>query len=179
MTTEFYELDSSHSVSEYVEIGDSLADYEEACINSDYHLIDTGVIEAEADPDSGDEFPDFIYHDGVPLISERMKQFFDKQKVDSDSILYKKVILKKSNIAKEEVYWLALPRRIDCLDYDKSEIDSVLEEASHIHIIKKLVGRYKIFKLAGVTNLEIIITADFAEALKQQHFIGVHIIEIK
>ena len=179
MAADFYKLDSSHSVIEYIDIGDALSDLEEACIDSDYHLIDGGVLVAEVDPDSGDEFPDFIYHDGVPLISEKMKTFFERQKIDQDSILYKKIILKKSSIGKEEVYWLALPRRIDCLDYDKSDVDPVLEIANKIQIIKNLVGRYKIFKLAGVTNLEIIITADFAEALKQQHFEGVHIIELK
>ena len=81
----------------------------------------------------------------------------------------------KKLLGVEELYWLALPQRINCLNRDESDIDEELNFADEIVINEDKVGRYEVFKLAGVTNLDIIITKKIAEALKKKKFIGLHI----
>lgn len=172
----FYAIGTSSDVSDYLNVGNSLATIERYCSKSEFQYLDKKVLTVELDSSSGTECQDFIYKNGVPLISERLKDFFDKRKIDY--LFYKKIILKKSDIGLEEIYWLALPQRIECLNREKSDIDDMLNLADEIVINENQIGRFEIFKLAGVTNLEIIVTESLAEDLKAEKFVGMHIYKI-
>ncbi len=171
--SKFYTIEASTNVEEYVSVKDGMKGYEKHCQMSEFQYFDADPITVEIDKDSGKIFQDFIYDRGVPLISDSLKSCLDE--LGADYLLYKKVILTKAALGVEELYWLALPQRINCLNRDESDIDEELNLADEIVINEDKVGRYEVFKLAGVTNLEIIISTRIAEALKQKEFIGLHI----
>lgn len=171
--TEFYTIEASTNVEEYVSVKDGMKEYEKHCQMSEFQYFNTDPIRVEVDKDSGKIFQDFIYDKGVPIISDGLKTCLDELGVDY--LLYKKIILTKKLLGVEELYWLALPQRINCLNRDESDIDEELNFADEIVINEDKVGRYEVFKLAGVTNLDIIITKKIAEALKKKKFIGLHI----
>ena len=135
--------------------------------------MDRNVCYSELDEESGNLCQDFIYDRGIPLVSEKVKDFFDEYGIDY--LFYKKIILKKTTVGIEEPYWLALPPRIDCLNFEESEIDTFLNSADEIVINENKIGRYEIFKLGKVTNLEIVVTENLAKKLKEKKFVGMHI----
>lgn len=176
MEEKYYGIGSSSNVGEYLKPGPDLEYLSRPCSMSEFQYLDKTVVYWELDKDSGTVCQDFIYENGIPLISERLKEFFDGFGIDN--LFYKKVILQKKDTGMEEPYYLALPPRINCLDFEKSEIDEVLNAADEIVIQGDKVGRYDIFKLAGVTNTEIIVTGKLASALKEHKFVGMHIYPI-
>ena len=173
---EFYTIEASTNVEEYVSVKDGMKEYEKHCQMSEFQYFNADPITVEVDKDSGKVFQDFLYDKGVPIISDGLKICLDELGVDY--LLYKKVILTKNQLGVEELYWLALPQRINCLNRDESDIDEELNFADEIVINEDKVGRFEVFKLAGVTNLDIIITKRIAEALRQRKFIGLHINKI-
>ena len=170
---DYYFLESSRNIEEYVRINEGIKDMEKACQMSEFQFFDTKPKTIEVDPDSGRIFQDFIYDKGVPIVSERLKDCLESLNVDY--LFYKKILLTKKALGIEEVYWLALPPRINCLNYELSDIDEMLNVADEIVINEEKVGRYEIFKLAGVGNMEIIISEKIARTLKSMNFIGLHI----
>lgn len=173
---DYFILDASKNVEEYVSVTDGIKEMEKACQMSEFQFLDKKSISMEADKDSGRIFQDFIYDKGVPIISDRMKDCLDSLGVDY--LFFKKVLITKKKIGIEEVYWLALPPRINCLNREESEIDEMLDVAEEIVINDDKVGRYEIFKLGGVGNLDIILSGNVADVLKEKKFIGVHIYKI-
>lgn len=171
--SKYYSIEAATNVEEYISVKNGMKKYERSCQMSELQFLSTDPITVEVDEDSGKVFQDFIYDKGVPVISDRLKDFLDGFGVDY--LFYKKVILTKQKLGIEELYWLALPQSINCLNRDESDIDEVLNYADEIVINDDKVGRYDIFKLAGVTNLEIIISDRLAKALKTKKFVGLHI----
>lgn len=172
----FYTIEASSNVEDYVSVNGGMKEYEKYCQMSEFQFIDKEPITVEVDKDSGKIFQDFIYDKGVPIISDSLKEFLVSAGVDY--LLYKKIVLTRSQLGIEEVYWLALPQRINCLNREESDIDEELNFADEIVINEDKVGRFEIFKLAGVTNLDIIISQNLAERLKQTKFVGLHINKI-
>ena len=124
-------------------------------IDSEFQFLDHKEISVELEDCYGTEFPDLIMAENyVPLISAKLKQYFDTWGIDN--LYYKKIRLKMTEYDVEELYWLALPPRIDCLDPEKS-FDDVLEICNRIIILPNKVGNYDIFKLKN-GNDEVIIT---------------------
>ena len=172
----YYFFEASRNVLEYVSVREGTKMLARACQMSEFQFLDTAPLSIEVDVDSGKIFPDFICDNDVPLVSDKFKDCLDELGVDY--LFYKKIILTKSKLGIEEIYWLALPPRINCLNRDISEIDEVLNVAEKIVINDDRIGRYDIFKLAGVGNLEIIITDKAANKIKKENYIGVHISSI-
>lgn len=173
---EYFVMDASSIVKEYLDIGGSLESLKQPCANSEFQYLNQKPLEVELPKSSGTECQDFIYKDGIPLISDRMKDFFDDEGVDY--LFYKKIILKKSDVGLKETYWLAVPPRINCLNREKSDIDDFLNVADEIVIIDDNTGRYNIFKIAGVNNLDIIVTKEMADELSKKKFAGLHIFKL-
>lgn len=171
--SEYYTVEASTNVAEYVSVKEGMKSYEKHCQMSELQYFNTDPITVEVDKDSGKIFQDFIYDRGVPIVSDSLKECLDELGVDY--LLYKKIILTKSKLGIEELYWLALPQRINCLNRDESDIDEELNFADEIVINEDKVGRYEIFKLAGVTNLDIIVSKKVADAFKQKKYLGLHI----
>ena len=171
--TDYYILEASTNVEEFTYVKKGMKKYETFCQMSEFQFLDRNPITVEVDEDSGKIFQDFLCDMGVPIVSDRLKNCLDDLGVDY--LFYKKVVLTKSQLGIEEVYWLALPPRINCLNMDKSEVDEYLGCADKIVINDDRVGRYEIFKLDRVTNLDIIISKRVADVLKSKKFVGLHI----
>ena len=145
-----------------------------ACCNSQFQYVDKNLKLLKLSEESGNELPDFIYDElnEVPLISCRLKRLFDE--LDIRSLFYQRLRLESKANHISESYWLAIPMKIDCLDYDASDIDEIinedgkiLKEASKIVINPENVGNYEIFKLANVVNSQIIVTENLKNAVEQ------------
>lgn len=173
MSSVFFEISSSSVIEGYLQIGSSLNMIQKYCSMSEFQYLDKTPIKAELDSDSGTICQDFIYENSIPLISERLKAFFDRFGIDN--LFYKKILLCQSTLGIEEPYWLALPPRIDCLDMQKCLIDPVDGSVEKIVINGRRTGRYEIFKLARVTNTEILVSQRLAEALEKENFEGLYI----
>lgn len=174
---DYFVLDSSHIVEEYITVSDELKDISLNCCASEFQYLTKDSREIILKEKTGTIWPDFIYENGIPLVSKRMKDFLVYNGIDY--LFYKKIILKKDYSSEEHEYWLALPAKINCLNLENSIIDDLLGTVEHFVIDNKRVGRYEIFKLAGVTNLEIIITESLADKIKKEKFIGVYILKLK
>lgn len=134
-------------------------------IDSEFQFLDHKEISIELEDCYGTDFPDFIMAENyVPMISGILKQKFDSWGIDN--LFYKKVKLKMSDYDIEEQYWLALPPRIDCLDYERS-IDEELEICTRIVILPNKVGNYDIFKVTG-GNDAVIITERLCRLLVEE-----------
>ncbi len=174
--SDYYIFESSKNVEDYVSVIDGTKEIAKACQMSEFQFFDSKTISLEVDKKSGKVFQDFLYDKGVPIISDRLKDCLDALEVDY--LLYKKVLLTKKSIGVEEIYWLALPPRINCLNREESDIDETLNVADEIVINDDKVGRYEVFKLSGVGNLEIVISERVAKILMEKKFIGLHIYKI-
>ena len=172
----YYVMEASSNVAEYIRIREFPEEIRLACSLSEFQYIDRSILYLELDENSGNVCQDIIYSEGVLLISEKVKNFFDSLKIDY--LFYKKTVIEQSETGREEFYWLTVPFRIDCLDFEESEIDTVLESADKIVIDDDKTGRFDIFKLSGVTNFEIILTERLACKMKEQDFSGMHIYRI-
>lgn len=179
MPEKYFRLDELHAVAGCIDVGEALDCFSDACCASEFQFLDREPISVEVAPDSGNVCQDIIIENHVPLISERLKAIFDEHGVDN--LFYKKVILTKEDIGMKEIYWLALPPRINCLNRRKSsfkEEGEINSQAIKIEIIDRKVGNYKIFKLDNIRNAEIIITAELADALTAADLRSLHITEI-
>lgn len=176
MGEKYFGIGVSSNIKDYLHIGSKLDMIRIPCVMSEFQYLDKKPIRIEVDESSGPVCQDFIYEHGIPLVSDHLKDFLDQN--DVDYLFFKKIVLTKESVGMEEPYWLALPPRINCLNFEQSEIDETLNAADEIVINSSRVGRYQIFKLARVTNLEIIITEQLAVALKEKRFVGLHIYPI-
>ena len=176
MNQTFYKITASSDIAEYLRLGAGLEAIQPACAGSELQFLDHKPIHLEIDGSSGPVCQDFIYERGVPLVSERMKEFFDNWGIDY--LFYKRVLLERPDTGIAEPYWLALPPRINCLDLESMEVDDLLGTADHLVICARQIGRYDIFKLARVTNLDIIVTEKLAAALREEDFVGLYIFQI-
>lgn len=170
----FFVLDSSHIVEGYITVSDELKDISLYCNASEFQHLTKDDRTVVLKDSKGSIWPDFINERGIPLISTRFKKFLAD--IGIDYLFYKKIILKQKN---EQEYWLALPPRIDCLNLNDTVIDDLFGTIEHFVINEDKIGRFEIFKLAGVTNLEIVVTESLATKIKEQNFIGVHIVNLK
>ena len=174
--TKWYALTASRDAKNFVSTMDSVQEFQTPCQRSEFQFIDKKPITLEVDKSSGSMFQDFIYDRGVPIISDRFKECLEDLEVNY--LLYKKILLKHTRLGVTKTYWLALPPGINCLNRDESGIYESTECASKIVINEDRVGRFEMFKLAGVANLEIIISKRIADALKRKRYIGVHIWDV-
>lgn len=151
---DFYTIDQCKYNPFYAEIDYSTVPYafEDACYSSLFQLIDPytplaiGITE-----ESPEKFSDFLYMQGIPLISDYMKSLFDDFGIDN--VFYKRIILEHPVSLNQHECWLALPPAISCLDYEKSTFmpfdDDMVED---IVLDKRQIGRYDIFKISSRTN---------------------------
>ena len=174
----FYVMYAQSCVAEYAEPGDAINVLEKGCLQSEFQFLDRSPLDVEISEDGGTYFPDFILQNSIPLISHGIKKFFDKFQVDY--VFYKPIRLTYSKLGRAENYFLALPPRINCLDTARSAIEveenefalptDLICEVKKICVAENKIGRYNIFKLAGVVNQEIIVTERLKDALAGGNF---------
>lgn len=174
-------------IEEYVTPGDELKVLEKGCWQSEFQFLDHSPLDIEISDEGGIYFPDFILQNSIPLISAGIKKIFDKLQVDY--VFYKPIRLIYSELGRAEYYWLALPPRINCLDSSNSVIEveenefvlpyELIREAKKICIAENQIGRYDIFKLAGVVNQEIIVTEKLKNVLDEEDFENLFFYELE
>lgn len=177
---DFFILSAATSVEEYVAPDSSLRVLENGCLTSEFQFLDHAPLEVAVDPERGEEYPDFLLNDDIPLVSDR----FYRLLVDAgvDNLFYKPVTLKDDELRRCEPYWLALPPRIRALS-DRSTItvdededlapEEWMREATHIVIAPARVGNFQMFRLADVVNQEIIITKGLKERIERASFTNI------
>ena len=184
----YYVMYAETAVEEYFKPNDMLKDeLMEACLNSEFQYLNHEPIESEISEDGGLEFPDFVISGCVPFISDKFKRLFDDLKVDN--LFYKPIIFTFNSLGIKEYYYLALPPRINCLNWDESDVQTeenefltkreLMQEAEKIVINDHAVGNYKIFKLANVTNQEIIVTEEIKNVIEKAKLENVYFAELK
>ena len=187
----FYVMYAETCVEDYVMPGEVIHTLIKGCYTSEFQYLDKALLKVEISDEGGLEFPDFIICDNcIPLVSERFYQLMRCSGVDN--LFYKPIKLTCTKLGLIESYWLALPPRINCLDFEyliKSghleceNIDDIPAwqlncEASQIKLIENNVGNYQIFKLAGVSNQEIIVNDALKETFEKASLDNVYFKEV-
>ena len=175
---DFYTMYAEACVENYVQLTDGLQSLQRGCLNSEFQYLDKKPLTVEVSEDGGTEFPDFILTglgNCIPLISDKFKRLLDGLYINN--LFYKQVYLTISSLGIKESYWLALPPRIRCLDYERSVIEKedneylpekeLIRGAKDIVINSAAVGNYQIFRLADVVNQDIVVVDKLKSALSK------------
>ena len=183
----FFVMYAETCIEEYAEPGAEIFELERGCLNSEFQFLDHSPLSVEISDEGGVYFPDFILSGTIPLVSTPMKRTLEK--FGADYLFYKPVQLTCAELGRAENYFLALPPRINCLDTRKSVIEvednnfilptELIREATKICIAENQIGRYDIFKLAGVVNQEIIVTEKLKDALAAENFENLFFYELE
>ena len=112
-------------------------------------------------------YPDFI-EKPIPLISNKVKELFDELNIKS--IFYKSVILADIKRMEQTLYWLVVPRKIDCM-YDET-IFNRDNSIQRLKIDSEKVGYYKVFKVNGIIEDYIIVDESVVNILGFGNFFG-------
>lgn len=151
---------------------------------SEFQFLTHEPMEVGLSKEGGLEFPDLMICEGcIPLISQRLRASF--LQLGLENVFYKPVNLVMRDLGVNEPFWLALPPRIDCLDWEKCEILEDTDDAfpfwARLHEAKKIViapdktGNYKIFKLPPyMANQQIIVEDEVRTFLERKSFENVH-----
>ena len=183
----FFVMYADTCVEDYAIPGEEIFQLSRGCLNSEFQFLDHSPLDVEISDEGGIYFPDFILQNSIPLISAGIKKIFDR--LQADYIFYKPIRLVYSELGRAENYFLALPPRINCLDTLRSVITveennfilptELIREAKKICIAENQIGRYDIFKLAGVVNQEIIVTEKLKDALAKEDFENLFFYELE
>lgn len=186
----YYVMYAETSVDNYARPGEGIEVLVKACRSSAFQFLDKTDLEVAIDEDNGGLlFPDFMLagkEGNIPLVSERLYRTLIAANIDN--LFYKRVFLTFAPLGIKEIYWLALPPRINCLDFTYLEQNNCLEtedneyllpwelqrEVRKIKVIESNVGNFKIFKLAGVLNQEIIVNERLKKVLDKHGFENVY-----
>lgn len=186
----FYRMTADTNLEDFVRPGEQIRQIAFACQTSSFQFIDHKPMTVEIAEDGGLTFPDFLYNDGVPLISRAFKRILDAQGVDN--LFYKPIDLVDAATGIHEEYTLALPPRIRAVreaymrlldeDGDDSEGKELMKDeygTARYRINASAVGNYRIFKLADVWDYDIIVTHSLKEALAKAALSNVDFSEVK
>lgn len=133
------------------------------------------------DESGGIDIPDILYYEDLLFVSDKLKTFLDKCNIDY--LFYKKVFISDDIVGIEEVFWLVSIPRIDCVDFENSNVVDADDydykngivpfyNIENPIIIPSACGRYSIFRILGLTSNAVYITDILHEKLKDKGFIG-------
>lgn len=181
-----YVLKVTSNSKEYIKIDGNIANIRIPIMKSEVHLLTKERVVFDILDSGGREIPDFLYHEGILLVSDRVKEFFDSK--DMDYFFYKEAILQSKSLSIYERFWIVVPPRIDCVDMSKCEInlDSYdylngiipMFECENILLSEKLIGRFTMFKVLGVLDNNIYVTNNLNEEM-MKNFSGVCFVNLQ
>ena len=109
-------------------------------------------------------YVDFI-EKPIPLISDKLKQVFEMY---GEDIFYKPVMLADVKNMKQSLYWLCIPKDIECLSYQSEfKMDGSLRK---LVISEKKVNFHKIFRITEVLEYNVILNQAVAESILRRDF---------
>ena len=185
----FYRMAAQTNLENLVKPGEEILSLADACRTSSFQFMDHTPMTVAIAPDSGYDFPDFLYNDGIPLISPAFKRILDREGVDN--LFYKPVYLEDTPVGKREPYILALPPRILAvrqkymrpMDEDDEFAGKELAKdecgIAHYKVNVSAVGNYRIFKLADVWDTDIIVTHELMKAILSAHLSNVFFVGLE
>ena len=156
---------------------ETFQDIMDECYASTFERIPKQCITITASDSSGIEFPDYFYHNYVPLFSQRVYERID-------GLLQPEIFVRDVNVCspvgkETRAYKMVLPKRIDCVDTQKSILRPLVPGVPNSPIrVEKLVvdenllGNATIFKLAGVKDSGIYIRSELYKILYANDWCG-------
>ena len=173
---EIYRLVSKRKSEEYINLNREIEVLFRGCDYSEFQYLNHEPMECSVDENSGMKYPDFLQHGSIPLISSKFREILDSLHIDN--LFYKPIIVNDELLGQRHQYYLALPPCIDCLDKNLSQFEVIagnkyttLPDLSIVKVIKPVIinesiGRYKIFKISGVTSSDIYVTEDVKKSVE-------------
>lgn len=178
-----YILKITSNIEEFIAIDDQLLEYRKANDFSELQYIDSSEIKVGISLDGGINIPDILSKNNIIFISSKFKQGLDKYNIDY--LFYKKTKIVCEELGIDELFYMVIPPRVDCLKLscldDKTftcenglipliELDefSINED----YIGEDYIGRYQIFKIFGLLNNNIYVTDEFCEYVKSLNITG-------
>lgn len=126
-------------------------------------FIDKEPIMITPSKQGGVEYPDFITRP-LCLVSERLKQFLDKNGIDY--IFYKPVLIVDKLLEEEHQYYLAVIPEIEVFLTD----DTYIEEKA---------GRYQIFRDVIQSDRSVYVTSKLRDKIKRAKFEGIYFYNVE
>lgn len=117
-------------------------------------------------------YPDIIDRP-VFLVSDEIKRVLE---LYDNSLIFKNVILTDIIYKIQKVYWLVLMEKISCLS-NKAEFDKA-SNIKKIVLDSKKTEDKKMFLIAGIREVRVVINLDIAESLLRRFFLGVNLEEV-
>jgi|LSQX01.3.fsa_nt_gb hypothetical protein len=164
---DFFILSQDDRISGYAEpVGVSGVIDVSAVKRNDIESFDDTPVQVYIKEKVENEYLDFI-DKPVHLISEKMKQIFEMRQKD---IFFKPVVLADMKRMKQDLYWLAMPTKVECLS-DMSEFnkDGSLRK---LVINQMKASDYRVFKIEGVLENYLIVNTDIAESILRNELFG-------
>ena len=121
----------------------------------------------------GSIYPDII-ESPVFLISDRLKQLIEPFE---DSVIYKRVILSQVREERQAVYWLMVPKTLDCLSDASEYYPNGWAKKAEIDPAK--VGLHRIFQINLLPRPLFIVNLDAAEAIMRREFDGIMLVPVE
>lgn len=182
-----YILKCLSSAEEYIQIHGDVSKIRMHIIKSEINLIYDNVVHFEISDHGGLEVPDILYYEGIYLVSNRVKELLGRN--NADYLHWIKANLQNKKLGMQEVFWILIPPKIDCIDIDKSDIDISdwdyldgivpMFDYTSLRIVTKLLGRYEVFKILGIRDNNIYITERMYEQIKSHNFEGIEFIKLQ
>ena len=186
----FFRMTANTNLEDMAKAGEEILSLSAACQTSEFQFLDRKPLTVSIADDGGLSFPDFLYNDGIPLISPAFKRILDSLGVDN--LFYKTVYLDYAPLGLHEPYILALPPRIRAVrqeymrltdeDGDECEGKELIKDeygVAQYKINASAVGNYRIFKLSDVLDVDIIVTYDLMAAVSNARLSNVFFAEIE
>ncbi len=165
---EYYIIYQDKRISNFAEPIGTLDETEKNIIkNGNVKHIDEMPIQFYIKEKNENQYLDYI-EKPVPLVSDKLKQLLEKLQRD---MFFKPVIIADKKLMKQNIYWLIVPKGINCIS-PKSEFDKNGTLKSLV-IDENKVGHSKIFKVEGVLEEIIIMSLDLAECILRRDFEGI------
>lgn len=121
----------------------------------------------------GSVYPDII-ESPVFLASDRLKQLIEPFE---DSVIYKRVILSQIQEERQTVYWLMIPKTLDCLSDASEYYPNGWAKKAEIDPAK--VGLHRIFQINLLPRPLFIVNLDVAEAIMRRGFGGIMLVPVE
>lgn len=122
---------------------------------------------------SSNIYPDYIKKH-LPFISDKLYCIFSGLNIKN--IFYKPVVFSDVKKMRMDLYWLIIPRKINCLS-DKTEFN-VDGSVKKLVIDSSKIGCYKVFKVKDINEDFIIVDEDIVASLCGTNATGISYVKI-